>query len=169
VSAVPVRQLYAVDPQTGEISEYACVSCQRKEDELAELWRKFRGQSRELAELRRDRDAEARAHRAWPVLLMLFDYYKVLTGHGRARWTPDRFWCALGLWREFGSGNCAAGIAGIAYDPNRKQLKNGRFEVFDSWELLFRNSGTFERYCRRRPKDWVCPASLCTTEIRLLS
>jgi hypothetical protein len=151
------RRLYALDLQTGEI---ACPSCQRKEDELAELLRKFRGQSRELAELRRDKDTQARADQAWPILLSLFDYHRVLTGHKRARWTSDRFWCALGIWREFGTGNCAAGIAGIAYEPNCKQLKNGRIEVFDSWELLFRNSGTFERYCRRRPKDWVCPASL---------
>jgi hypothetical protein len=143
--------------QNGEVSEFACPNCQAKDDEYDELLRKFRSQSRELAELRRDKAREAREHKAWPTLQALFDYWRELTGHAKAKWTPDRFWHALTLWSDFGTGNCAAGIAGIAYQPNRKQMKNGKWEVYDSWELLFRETGTLERYIKRRPEGWELP------------
>ena len=105
----------------------------------------------------RDKDAEARANEAWPTIMALHDYWRVQTGHKRARWTPDKFWMAWPLWTEFKTGNCAAGIAGIAHEPNRKLLKNGRWEMFDSWKLLFRDSVTLERYIKRRPVDWTLP------------
>lgn len=153
---VKTDHLRLVD-QNGEVSEFACPNCQAKDDEFDELLRKFRSQSRELAELRRDRAREAREHEAWPTLKALFDYWREQTGHAKAKWTADRFWHALTLWSDFGTGNCAAGIAGIAHDPNRKQMKNGKWETFDSWELLFRETGTLERYIKRRPVDWVLP------------
>jgi hypothetical protein len=152
---VSARALRVVD-EHGEVHE-ECPSCQAKEDELKELIRKFRGQSRELAELRRDKDAEARAHESWPTLFKLFCYWQEMTGHSKAKWGPGRFWDALPLWGTFGTGNVAAGVAGIAFDANRKPMKNGRVEVFDSWELLFKNAGTLERYIKRRPADWVLP------------
>lgn len=141
----------------GELTEHSCRHCAAKEHELSELTRKMRGLARELGELRRNREEEARQHQAWPTLLALWDYYRQLTGHTKARWTAERFWVALALWRAFGTGNIAAGIAGIAYDANRRELKNGKIEVYDSWELLLRNADTLERYIRRRPKDWTLP------------
>ena len=127
-------------------------------DVIEGLERDIRGWTRRYAELQRDKDAEARAHESWPTLMALFAYWREETGHLKARWTGDRFWAALPLWQSFGTGNCAAGVAGIGHEPNRKQLKNGRWEVYNSWELLFRNAGTLERYAKRRPKDWVLPA-----------
>jgi hypothetical protein len=155
--ASAAKHLRLVD-ENGEITEFACPHCKHKEDEMTELLKKFRGQSRELAELRRDKDAEARAHDAWPTLTALFMLWRKETGHAKAKWGQGRFWDALPLWKAFGTGNFAAGIAGIAFDPNRKPMKNGTVEVFDSWELLVRNAGTLERYIKRRPSDWVLPA-----------
>lgn len=155
--AAAAKHLRLLDAETGEITEFACAHCKGKEDEVKELLKKFRGQSRELAELRRDKDAEARAHQAWPLLGALFLYWQELTGHTKAKWEPGRFWDALPLWKTFGTGNCAAAIAGLAFDANRKPMKNGKIEVYDSWELLFRNAGTLERYIKRRPTDWELP------------
>lgn len=153
---VQVDHLRLLD-ENGEVTEFACPNCRAVGDEYDELLRKFRSQSRELAELRRDRAAEAREHEAWPTLRALFDYWREQTGHAKAKWTADRFWDALNLWKEFGTGNVAAGIAGIGYQPNRKQLQNGKMEVFDSWELLFRKADTLERYIKRRPAEWELP------------
>lgn len=153
-----------IDPDTGEITEFACKSCQGKEHELTELQRKMRGMARELGELRRDKDLEAREHEAWPILLKLFDYWSELTGHTKAQWSSDRFWCALPLWKVKGTGNCAAAIAGIAYDPNTKPRKNGGQEIYDSWELVFKNMGALERYIRRRPRTWTLPEHLAALE-----
>lgn len=130
---------------------------QAMQDVIAGLEHDVRVWAKRFAELQRDKNAEARAHDSWPKLMALFSYWRELTGHTRARWTGDRFWLALPLWQEFGTGNCAAGVAGIAHDPNRKPMKNGKIEVFDSWELLHRNAGTLERYIRRRPKGWTLP------------
>jgi hypothetical protein len=126
-------------------------------DVIAGLERDVRGWAKRFAELQRDKNAEARAHDSWPKIMLLFRYWQEMTGHTRARWTGDRFWLALPLWQEFGTGNCAAGVAGIAHDPNRKPMKNGKVEVYDGWDLLFRSTATLERYIVRRPRGWVLP------------
>jgi hypothetical protein len=152
-----VTALRLVDEQ-GEIHPPDdCPGCQAKEHELEELTRKMRGMARELGELRRDKDREAREHEAWPTILALFDYWREQTGHAKARWTGDRFWIALPLWKEWGAGNMAAAIAGIAFDPNRKPMRNGKIEVYDDWETVFKNSGNLRRYAARRPPDWTLP------------
>jgi hypothetical protein len=157
MSASPASHLRLIDTFTGEITEYACNNCAGKEHELKELERKFRAQSRELGLLRADKDAEARAHESWPTLMKLHIHWQEKTGHSKARWTTDKFWQALSLWQEFGTKNVAAGIAGIAYQPNSTLLRNGKTEVHDTWKLLFRDSTTLERYIKRRPKDWILP------------
>jgi hypothetical protein len=157
MSAKPApRHLRIIDDQ-GEVTEFACPHCQHKEDELAELVRKFRGQSRELAELRRDKDAEARAHEAWPTAIKLFDYWKLLTKHSKAKWSEDRFWVLLPSLKNFGAGNCAAAIAGIAHDPNTRVQRNGKTERYDDFATCFGSAGRVERYAKRRPKDWTLP------------
>lgn len=146
-----------VDEETGELVGDGCPSCQALQHELDELIRKFKGQSRELGEIRRDKDAEARAHEAWPTAVKLFEYWKSLTGHKRARWTEDRFWLILPHLRKLGSANCAAAIAGIAYQHYAQPRKNGTTEHFDGFETCFKDTGRVEAYVKRRPKDWVLP------------
>lgn len=152
MAAEPAR-LAVVRAEPVEVSP----ELQAMQDVIEGLERDVRGWTRRYAELHRDKMAEARMHESWPTLMALFSYWQNLTGHTRARWTGDRFWIALPLWQTFKTGNCAAGVAGIAHDPNRKPMKNGKVETFDSWELLFRNAGTLERYIKRRPSDWVLP------------
>lgn len=159
-----------VDPVTGELHtdqaslEHALRAAhgelQAKDHELDELIRKFKGQSRELGELRRDRDREAREHEAWPTLVKLHKYWRQQTGHTRVTFTPASFWVALPQLKNWGLGNLAAGVAGIAHDPNRRQLKNGKWETYDDWETLMRNQGNVRRYIGRRPEGWELPGEL---------
>lgn len=127
------------------------------EIELTELLRKFTGQSRELGELRRDKDEEAREHEAWPMAVKLFEYWKQQTGHKRARWTEDRFWVVLPHLKKLGAANCAAAIAGLAFQHYEKPRRNGSIEHFDGWETCFKDAGRVESYAKRRPTDWVLP------------
>ena len=127
-------------------------------DTIDGLQRDIRGWARRYADLQRDKNAEARSHEAWPVALRLWGYWVEQTGHARAKWSQDRFWILLPHLQQWGAGNCAAAIAGIAFDANSKRLKNGKLEVFDTWELCFRSTGTVERYMRRRPSGWALPA-----------
>jgi len=150
-----MRHLRVVD-ENGEILD-GCPECVGKDHELRELQRKMKAMARELGILRSNRAAEAVEHRAWPILVRLFQYWQQQCNHPRSRWNPQRFWDALPLLGTWGAANFAAAIAGIAFQPNARQLKNGKWEVYDSWELLTRDSGTFERYMRRRPKGWECP------------
>ncbi len=130
------------------------------EDQLAGAEKEIRAWRSRYSDLKRDREDEARRHAAWPTLVALFDYWRELSGHTKAQWSADRFWQALPLWRAWGTGNVAAGIAGITYQPNSKLLRNGKLEVYNSWKLLFKDTETMERYIRRRPKGWQLPDHL---------
>jgi hypothetical protein len=152
------RHLRVLDEQ-GEVHD-RCPECAAKELEQTELTRKLKAMARELGELRRDRHNEAIEHEKWPILFALFCLWQDETGHVRSRWTTARFWEGLPLLDAWGVGNFAAAIAGLAYDPGRKQLKNGKWEIYDSWELLTRNSDTFSRYMKRRPAGWELPETL---------
>ena len=157
--ALHASHLRLVDEE-GNVTEFSCPHCAGKEHELKELERKMRGLARELGELRRDKDAEARAHRAWPTAVALWEYWVELTGHTRAKWTTDRFWILLPQLRDFGAKNCAAAIAGIAYNPNEKLQRNGKMELYDDWATCFGSAGKVERYIKRRAAGWQLPESL---------
>ncbi len=138
---------------------------QAMQDTIDGLERDIRGWARRYADLQRDKNAEAAAHQAWPTLLALFKYWQTLTGHTRVKWMTKRcgaakFWLALPIWEEWGTGNFAAGIAGFAYDPYTKPIKNGKLEVYSDWETLCKDSGAMRRYIGRRPLDWVLPPEL---------
>ena len=135
---------------------------QAMQDTIDGLQRDIRGWARRYADLQRDKNAEAAAHEAWPTLLALFKYWRVLTGHTRTKWVTKqcgaaKFWVALPIWEEWGTGNFAAGIAGIAYQPHTNPNRNGRIESYTDWETLCKNSGAMRRYIGRRPSDWVLP------------
>jgi len=150
--------LKLIDTATGEITEYACAACGVKEHEIDGLTRKMRGLARENSELRRDKEAEAANHELRPVMDALFAYWQEVTGHTRVRFTYQHFWSALPMLKAWGVGNCAAAIAGIAYDPNTKPKKNGKgLEVYNDWETVFRNAGNVRRYIERRPAGWTLP------------
>jgi hypothetical protein len=163
MSASPASHLKLIDVSTGEITEHACAGCAKKEDELDELFKKMRGLAHELAVLRRDKLQDARDHQAWPTLYGLFQYWQELSGHTRVKWTTknsgaSKFWIALPLWEEWGTGNFAASIAGLIYQPYEESLKNKKKQRYDDWETLCKDSASIRRYIQRRPADWTLPS-----------
>lgn len=160
MAATAHLRVVQLDENTGEILDAIpeCPHCAGKQHELDELVRKMKGLARELGEMRRDKDAEAREHQAWPTAVKLWEYWKEQTGHKRSKWKEDRFWLLLPRLQTFGSENCAAAIAGIAYQHYTEQRKNGSTEHYDSWDCCFGSTEKTEKYIKRRPKNWVLPA-----------
>lgn len=142
----PARHLKVVD-QDGELHELECPLCAERDRELARM-------RTIVANLRRDKDAEARKHELWPKAISLWTEYKVATGRGKVKWGADRFWLAHPYLANDGFVLCRWAVWGIAYEPNTRTLPSGLVETYNDWELLFRNRGTFERYARR---GWANP------------
>jgi hypothetical protein len=134
----------------GELHE-ECPTCREWELTYQELERKYRGALSQIGNLRADRDAEAAAHELWGKAIAVFTEWRIATGHMKSRWSADRFWLVHPYLRDDGMALCRAAVWGIAAHPNTRQVTKDYTEVYDDFELVFRNRATFERYaCRGR-------------------
>lgn len=153
------RKLRLID-EHGELHE-DCPGCLERQYALEELSKKYHGVLAENGKLKADRNAEAAAHALWPAAMVLFEYWKALTGHNRAQWAPngraERFWTVLPALKHFGPKNCAAAIAGVTFDPNTRRLKNGKLEIYNGWDTCFGSLEKTRRYILRRPAGWTLP------------
>lgn len=149
--AEPARHLHVIDPETGEIHEQ-CPGCARLEDEIAGLVRDIRGWAARFAELKRDKDREARENPLWPKALELFGEWRRLCRHPRAAWSADRFFLVEPFLCDYGLELCSRAIAGAAFDAFETTRRNGSVKRHDGWELIFRDRGKFEEFCNRAPK-----------------
>jgi hypothetical protein len=144
-----------VDRQTGELQEVSIESLaaenQALRDELAELLRKFKGQSRELAALRRDRAAEAEADPLWPLAVRLFVYHNAVCNHPRAEWTAERFLMVRRRLKNPGLESCLRASAGIGCDAWR------RARGLTMWEDVHGSQKNFERALAKCPPGWRPP------------
>lgn len=162
-------QVVVVDTDTGEKTDEECPGCVEHETHVRKLESDLRGKRLRIAALEADRDAEARAHGAWPRAVRLFDIWREATGHLKAQWSPDRFWECLPALRAFDDYWIERAIGGLAYDPHTKRAKNGDEVRFDSWETLFgKGTGTtvnIGKYAERAPRDWTPPPLINSTDL----
>jgi transcriptional regulator with XRE-family HTH domain len=162
----PVPELF--NTETGEITKQACPHCAETAAQLAGAEREIRSWRSRYAKLERDKKEEAETHTLWGIAIALFNEWRLATGHERSAWTSERFWiCQPFLERERFTA-CRYAVWGIAAHPNRKEITPDYFEVYDSFELVFRNQDTFERYANRGcavfGKELPIPASLKVPE-----
>ncbi len=121
-------------------------------DELSELLRKFKGQSRELAELRRDKRAEAEEHTLWPTAVRVFVYHNRVHSHPKAEWSIERWDMAqLRLSRENGLEDALRAIWGRTQDS---WYRRNRKTMFDD---VFAKAVDFERALSECPSSWQPP------------
>lgn len=164
VSAAPARHLHVVDAESGEVLE-ACPNCARLEDEVSGLERVIRSQAATITALERDREAEARAHAAWPTAVEQFRLYCQLTpkqnGKPRGlRFDAARFECWLPHFKKWGAEMCLRAIVGRVFDHHVGERKNGTAIHYYEWERIFGNLGkgtpaeNFEESVRRAPTNW---------------
>lgn len=135
----------------------------------------IRGKDIAIANLRRDKEREARGSSNWPAALRLFKIWRKLTG-STARWNHRRFELVEPFLKDYdpekhdiglsialgGPQNpleeCAAAICGRVFDHFTKPRTNGTTKHFWEWERIFEGlpntTGQFDESLGRRPRDW---------------
>lgn len=147
----PARHLHVIDADTGEVVKDGCPNCAVLEDHIAGLERDIRGWTVRYANLKRDKDAEARDHELWPKAYEVFKYWRERCRHPRCKFTPERFALLLPFLNDHGSEACQRAIDGAAFDPFVTRRKNGSLKRHDGFELVFRDAGKFEEFVNRAP------------------
>jgi hypothetical protein len=148
----PARHLHVVDPATGEVFD-DCPSCAQKDDEIKGLERDVRAWAVRFAQLKREKDAEARQHKLWPKAVELFNLYRELTGRKGVKWSPDRFWLIEPFLGKDGPVMCELAIRGRVFEHFVTRRRNGTEKRHFDWEFIFRDRGTFEESANRAPAD----------------
>lgn len=151
MSAQPNLRL--VDASTGEIRE--CEGCRHLADQVAGLERDIRGWRSRYAELKRDRDGEAREHPLWTKGRELYALWRDVCNHPRSKWTPDKFWLIEPHLsdEDFGEAFCRRAILGAGFDPFISKRRNGSTKRHDDWDLIFRNRPKAEEFANRAPRE----------------
>jgi hypothetical protein len=148
--------LRLVDTESGRLYEGLAVIA-TKEDVIAGLTRDLHGWMARYRELERDKMADGRKSKWWPVAIALFDHWKVVCKHPRSGWTLDR-WLLIKPFLEldkYGPQLCERSIAGVAFDPYTKPMLNGKTKRFDDWSNAFGSAKSFENAVNRAPLDWT--------------
>lgn len=166
------RHLHVVDTDSGEVfPEENCPGCSEREQIMGELEKKQRGLLLQIANLKRDQEAAARASGQWPVAVRLFAIWRKATGRKRCQFSFDRFNLVEPFLREYDRTRhqdisadpgpprtpveeAIAAIIGRATDHYSVSRPNGTTRHFNEWERIFKNRGEFDESVARRPRDW---------------
>lgn len=153
-SPLAERHLHSVDVETGQILE-DCPACEEYRRQLEGAEKEIRAWRARYANLKRDKEAEAKEHDLFPIAKRLFGKHRKATGHTRTAFSADRFWLCAPFIEKYGEPYIERAIEGIAYDPHRasKPNRRGKIEVYDHWENLFKSPATLQRYHDRAPLD----------------
>lgn len=148
----PAKALRLVD-ENGEINE--CESCRMLADQIAGLQKALGDQARLISNLKRNRELEARAHELWPLYRKLGKLYNAESKR-KCKFGRARFENALPHLVQYDERQLVCGILGIVHHP---EVVKGR--TFDSWETLWRNEGSIEKYSRRGWGIWNARQTVC--------
>lgn len=123
------------------------------EAEYNALQGKYRAALAQITRLTKDAEAEARKHELWTEAEALHEWWRLATGHPGRKFGADEFYQVLPRLkdRECGPVGVLHAIAGAAFDPGTKQLKNGKTERYDDWELVTRSPAKLDSFRNRAP------------------
>lgn len=170
MSAQPSLRL--VNEGTGESIPFLDAEVAGLQREIQILRDQLKGAERDVnawrvrhAELKRDKEADARKDALWPDAVRLFKLYCRLTGKdGKARkltWNAERFEMVRPFLKKYGVGMCERAVVGRVFDHFTAKRENGSDHHFYEWDRIFGNAGkysaaeNFEESCRRAPVDFV--------------
>lgn len=155
-TAPPARHLRVIDGD-GQVLPGGCPECAAREFEVEGLQETVRSQGAKIRKLRRDRDSKARGSALWPDAVELHRYWKAACGHPRSKFDVDRFLLLEPYLKSDGLDLCKLAVDGAAHDPYRanRPNRNGKTEVYDSLETIFKTRAAFERHCNRAPAERV--------------
>lgn len=146
MSAVP--HLRSVDPETGEVHEH-CPQCKAKQDTLDTLTHKYHAACAEITRLKRDPQAEAEKHQLYGEAEAVHIWWRLATWHPATKFEHVEFYQALPRLKERGPVELLKAVAGAAFDPGSRTLKNGEVETYDDWELICRSKTKCDSFSRR--------------------
>lgn len=149
-------ELIGRNPSAGELLAKVAELTGTVED-LERDMRRARARERLLlSQLEDDRAAYDRM----PELLDIMDEWRKKCGHSRARLTDDRFDAIRRLLEvkrpePYPREAFSRAIDGAAFDPYRRQRKNGSWQTYDDIALVCRSGQHFEEFIRRAPAQNV--------------
>lgn len=171
----PARHLQAVEDAPDEPLPYAvfdkttgaeldeCPGCRRRDaiiqdgtDENEGLVEQVRSMAAKLRKARRDREREMREHDLFPNVKEAFEYWLVETGRTkRTKLDPKRFDLLEPFVKKDGLPMVKLAIDGAVYDPHKadRPQRNGKREVYDGLETIFKHRGAFERHVKKAPVE----------------
>lgn len=131
-------------------------------DVIDGLQRKQAGLLIEIANLKREREAEALKHQLWPRAKRIHDYWREECKHPRSKFDADAFELARVILESEASNHrgdydaaeamMKRAIDGAAFDPFTTTRKNGSTKRHDGFDLIFRNRTKFEEFVNRAPR-----------------
>lgn len=147
--------LMVVNTETGEQVGPLKRFRDEAEAEYNALFGKYRGALAEITRLKKDAEADARAHELWHEAEALHDWWAIACGHPGTTFTAENFYQVLPRLKEktVGPIGVLKAICGAAFDPGKKQMKNLRWEIYDDWELIFRSQAKWRSFAARVPGD----------------
>jgi hypothetical protein len=145
--------LIVVNSETGERVGTLAEVTQETEDALVKAERRIRYLDGRITGLERDEETEARKHELWAEGEALHEWWRLATGHPGRQFGADEFYQVLPRLkdRECGPIGVLHAIAGAAFDPGTKRMKNGRTERYDDWELVTRSPAKLDSFRNRAP------------------
>jgi hypothetical protein len=157
--------LIVMNAETGEQLGALEAHVEEHEHVYRQLENKYKGALAKISKLERDDEAEARKHKRWAEAEALHEWWCLATGHEGRKFGADEFYQVLPRLKERSCGPIGVlhAIAGAAFDPGTKQMKNGRTERYDDWELVTRSPAKLESFRNRAPgkldghewKNWL--------------
>lgn len=119
---------------------------QRAEDRL-------KGADLEIARLRADEDEKAESNPYRGQADVLVACWKAACKRRRDP-SAEEILKACARLKKRGLAQCLRAIAGAAYDPTRRERRNGTVERFDDFELLYRSDAKMASFADRAPIGW---------------
>lgn len=136
--------LRVIDAQ-GELQELEdCPACVQYERQMRVL-------NGRLTKLQQDKEAAAREHKLWTEASTVHDWWRVACDHPGVSFGAEDFYQALPRLNEMSPVELLKAVAGAAYDPGSRKMRNGRTENYNSWELINRSKAKHESFAARAP------------------
>jgi len=133
-------RLMVIDMETGE-------HIGPLDDYLATYENDIRRLKARLTSLNADKEAEARKHKLWDEAQTAHEWWRLACWHPGVKFGAEEFHHALPRLKERGGlMRLLKAIAGAAYDPNTKRMKNGNIMAYDDWELICRSKAKAENF-----------------------
>jgi hypothetical protein len=122
--------------------------------QLEKAERRLAGADLAVAKLEADHERDALNDPHRPEVELLHKCWKVACKRRRELDTNDREQMGRAV-KRLGLLLCIEAIAGAAYDPHTRQLRNGDMERYDDLSLTFRSESKVHDFARRAPRGWT--------------